>query len=495
MRERPRRAGVLLHPSSLPGPWGIGDFGADARAFIELLASNGQTLWQIMPLGPVGPGNSPYAARSTFAIEPLLVSPGELVAAGLLDQGDIENTPDFGEGHVDFEAVVAFKLPLLRKAHARFLTWGHQPEFEQFCAEAASWLEDYALFMALRGAKGWWGEWPLELRQRQPEAMAATRAELADEVRFQEFVQWCAYRQWWALRAYANQRGVQVVGDIPIFVDLDSSDAWANQGIFKLGATGMPEVVAGVPPDAFSATGQRWGNPVYDWEALRERKFDWWVERFRWTLRQVDIIRIDHFRGFESAWEVPAAEETAQHGQWVTGPGREVFDRACEVLGELPIVVEDLGLITDAVRELRDDLGYPGMDVLQFAFGDSPKNPYLPHNVRSESVMYTGTHDNDTTAGWLASMEPEVREDLERYMGHAAKGVPDIARMAYESVAEYVIIPMQDVLELGSEARMNVPGEANGNWTWRMTHAQLQGGAPPWLREFAEVYGRIPQAT
>lgn len=490
--ERDRRAGILLHPSSLPGPWGIGDFGADARGFVELLAGLGQSLWQIMPLGPVGPGDSPYAARSTFAIEPLLIAPGELAAEGLLEEGELAG-PDFGEGRVDFEAVRAWKLPLLWRAFERFEAQGGRREAEEFREQARPWLEDYALFMALRGKHGWWAEWPGELRSREPAALAAAREALAAEVRFEEFVQWCAYRQWWALRRCANGRGVRVIGDIPIFVDLDSADAWAHQEIFKLGADGKPEVVAGVPPDAFSETGQRWGNPLYDWEVLRERGYDWWVERFRWTLHQVDIVRIDHFRAFESAWEIPAGAATAEHGRWVRGPGRELFDRAHDALGALPIIVEDLGIITDEVRELRDELGYPGMDVLQFAFGDSPRNPYLPHNVRRSSVMYTGTHDNDTTAGWLASAPAAVLEDLARYMGAPpAEGVRDLVRMAYGSVADYAIVPMQDVLELDTGARMNVPGRPEGNWRWRLTHDEPGACEAGWLREFAEIYGRLP---
>ncbi|MGE5595248.1 MAG: 4-alpha-glucanotransferase [Hyphomicrobiales bacterium] len=487
-----RQAGVLLHPTSLPGRYGAGDFGWQGRNFVDFLNRAGQSLWQIMPLGPAGSGNSPYAARSSFAFNPLMISPDELVERGLVDQADVDAVPQFDDHRVDFEAVGAWKNALLHRAFERFRSWDEPEDLREFRERAAHWLPEFCLFMALRQRNGWWAEWPEPLRRRDPQALAEARECLAEPMAYHEFVQWCADRQWTALRRYANEHGVQIIGDIPIFVDHDSADAWANQEVFKLDEQGLPTVVAGVPPDAFSATGQRWGNPLYDWDHLRVTGFDWWIERFRWTLHQVDIVRIDHFRGFETAWEVPAHEETAQNGRWVPGPGRELFDRARAQLGELPIVVEDLGIITDEVRTLRDDLGYPGMDVLQFAFGDDARNPYLPHNVRRDSVMYTGTHDNDTTAGWLNSLPDHVRHNLTRYLGHEPAGVRDIVRMAYESVAAMAIVPMQDVLELGSEARMNIPGYADGNWGWRMTQQQFDDCDPGWLRELAEVSARLP---
>lgn len=486
-----RRAGVLLHPTSLPGRYGIGDFGWMARAFADRLAGAGHTLWQIMPLGPAGSGNSPYAARSSFALNPLLVSPDDLAEFGFL-VGDELAPEEFAETRVDFDAVKEWKRHRLGMAYARFRQQPEPEDFGQFREEAAGWLPDFCLFMALRERQGFWANWPDELRQRDAKALEEARGCLAEEIRYHEFVQWVADRQWMRLRRHANAQGVQIVGDIPIFVDLDSADVWASPEIFKLDENARPYVVAGVPPDAFSSTGQRWGNPLYDWDRLRERGYDWWFERLRWTLRQVDIVRIDHFRAFQAAWEVPVEEPTAVHGEWVDGPGREFFERAREALGPLPIVVEDLGLITNEVRELRDELGYPGMDVLHFAFGDTPENPYLPHNVRRNSVMYTGTHDNDTTAGWLASLDDHVRGNLRRYLGREPDGVREIVRMAYQSVAALAIIPMQDALELGTEARMNIPGHADGNWGWRMTESELYGCDFGWLRELAEVTARVP---
>ncbi|MCK9519581.1 MAG: 4-alpha-glucanotransferase [Dehalococcoidia bacterium] len=491
-QRAPRRAGVLLHPTSLPGRYGIGDFGWQARRFIDLIAEARQGLWQIMPLGPAGPGNSPYAARSSFAFNPLLVSPDSLAERGWLVGEDLDGAPGADPGHVDFDAVKHWKRDRLHRAFERYQREPEPPDFADFREAAAAWLPDFCLFMALRARHGWWAEWPEGLRRRDPLALAEACECFADAIRFHEFVQWCAHSQWVSLRQYANERGVEVVGDIPIFVDHNSADVWAHQEIFKLDERGLPFVVAGVPPDAFSSTGQRWGNPLYDWDRLRDRGYDWWIDRFRWMLHQVDIVRIDHFRGFQAAWEVPAHEHTAENGYWVHGPGRDFFDHARHALGNVPIVVEDLGLITDDVRALRDELGYPGMDVLQFAFGDDARNPYLPHNVCPSSIMYTGTHDNDTTAGWLATLDPASHTRLTRYLGHEPRDVRDIIRLAYASVAETAIVPMQDVLGLGSEARMNVPGQADGNWTWRMTEAQMETCDPAWLRELGETYGRVP---
>lgn len=488
----PRRAGVLLHPSSLPGRYGIGDFGWQAKRFVDVIAAAGQGLWQVMPLGPAGPGNSPYAARSSFAFNPLLVSPDSLAERGYLVGEDLDDAPGGDPSHVDFDAVKAWKRDRLRRAFNRFSEGPEPPELAEFRSLAAAWLPDFCLFMALRERHGWWAHWPEPLRRREPMALAEARECFATEIRFHEFVQWSAFTQWASLRQYANDRGVEIIGDIPIFVDHDSADVWAHQENFKLDERGLPTVVAGVPPDAFSATGQRWGNPLYDWDRLRDRGYDWWIERFRWTLYQVDIIRIDHFRGFQAAWEVPADAETAQTGQWVRGPGRDLFDTARHALGALPIVVEDLGLITDDVRELRNELGFPGMHVLQFAFGDDARNPYLPHNVRSCAVIYTGTHDNDTTAGWLASLDDDTRTRLGRYLGRDHWDVRDIVRLAYASVAQMAIVPMQDILGLGSEARMNVPGQGEGNWTWRMTEEQMNRCDMSWLLEFGHTYGRVP---
>jgi len=488
-----RSAGVLLHPTSLPGPFGIGDLGPEAHRFVDLLVAGGQGIWQVMPLGPPGPGDSPYAARSSFAGNPLLISPEALVADGLLDRGDLEGAPASRGDRIDFAEVARWKETLLRRASVRFEgssfgDWG------EFLGGSRGWLPDYSLFMAIRAREGrsWW-DWPDDLARHDTGAVERARVELADEIPFQTFLQWLFWKQWKALKARANEAGIRVFGDIPIFVDLDSADVWANQRLFRLGHGGLPEVVAGVPPDAFSATGQRWGNPHYRWDVLRDEGYAWWIERLRHTLTQVDLVRIDHFRGFEAAWEIPVEEPTAVRGHWAPGPGEEFFRRAEEALGTLPIVVEDLGVITKKVRALRDRLGFPGMKVLHFAFGDDARNPYLPHNLTANCVVYTGTHDNDTTLGWFETRAKKERERILRYLASDGSDiVSDLMRTAYASVAKMAIVPMQDVLLLGPEARMNVPGDADGNWGWRFRHDQVDPGRIAWLREMAVTYGRLP---
>ncbi len=488
-----RSAGVFLHPTSLPGEYGIGDLGPEARRFVDLLADAGQQTWQVMPLGPPGPGNSPYAARSSFAGNPLLISPEELAADGLLERHEIEGAPRSHDGRVDFEAVAGWKERVFRRAFGRWEA-ARADGAEEFFGESGEWLPGYALYMAIRSRDHRsWTEWPEELVRREPAAMDGARRELAEEIRYQEFLQWTCWRQWRALKRYANSRGVLIFGDVPIFLAMDSADVWENQRLFKLRPGGRPEVVAGVPPDAFSVTGQRWGNPHYRWDVLRAEGYAWWIARLRHTLEAVDLLRIDHFRGFEAAWEVPASEPTAIHGHWEPGPGREFFDGAEAALGKLPIVVEDLGIITRKVRALRDELGYPGMKVLQFAFGDDARNPYLPHNYPANCVVYTGTHDNDTTAGWYASLGASEQDRVRRYVASDGSDiVSDLIRVAYSSVAEIAVVPMQDVLLLGSEARMNVPGEGEGNWGWRFRAGQLDQGRMAWLRDLAVTYGRLP---
>ncbi|MBI2767655.1 MAG: 4-alpha-glucanotransferase [Chloroflexi bacterium] len=492
-KPNPRRAGILLHPTSLPGRFGIGDLGPEAFNFLEFMANAGQRLWQILPLTPAGAGNSPYAARSTFAANPLLISPDALRDQGLIEDAE-RDAATLAEGErIDFAAVKASKERVLRHAFVRFCGRAAPEAFLAFREHARGWLPDYALFMALRRAFGGgsWVEWPEEIRRRDEDKLDAARRDLAGEIAFTEFKQWCAFDQWAAVKRFATERGIAILGDIPIFVDHDSADAWANQRIFKLCPDGRPAVVAGVPPDVFAATGQRWGNPVYRWDVLRGERYAWWRERLHATLELVDIVRLDHFRGFQAAWEIPANEPTAEHGHWVEGPGRELFDDVRADLGPLPVVAEDLGLITPEVRQLCDGLGYPGMKVLQFAFGDDHKNPYLPHNLTERSVIYTGTHDNDTTAGWLATASEHEQENMRRYLGKPEVATSDLVRLAYAAVAETAIVPMQDVLELGSEARMNVPGRPDGNWGWRFRWEQLDSSRPAWLRELAETYGRL----
>ncbi|MCC6421070.1 MAG: 4-alpha-glucanotransferase [Gemmataceae bacterium] len=491
-----RYAGVLLHLTSLPGPFGIGGLGYDAHRFVGFLHEAGQRLWQILPLSPSGAGNSPYAARSTFAGNPLLVAPEYLAEDGLLTESDLHAATFEAAARIAWGPVEAANARLLRTAFARWQDGGGRDGYEQFCADAAGWLDDYALFMALNRAHGdaSWLEWPKALRTREAAELAHARRELADELAFEAFVQWQFFRQWGRLRGHANERGIRIIGDVPIFVDHDSADTWANQGIFQLDGEGRPLAVAGVPPDYFSQTGQHWGNPLYRWDVLAADGYRWWVERMRWTLRTVDIVRLDHFRGFAAAWEIPAGKAAAE-GAWAEGPGARLFEALAGELGPMPVVAEDLGVITDDVIALRDSLGLPGMKVLQFAFGDEEfaSNPYLPHNLDRRAVIYTGTHDNDTTAGWLAAIDGRIRTNLQRYLGLEDPATPDLARLAYESVAEMAVLPMQDVLGLGTESRMNVPGQADGNWGWRFSWEQVQPGCAPSLRELASLSGRLPR--
>jgi 4-alpha-glucanotransferase len=479
----------------LPGPHGIGDLGDVAYRWLEFLSAGRQHLWQILPLGPPGYGESPYAARSAFAGNPLLISLDRLVADGLLSEGDLAAAPNGEIGRVDFPAVAAFKLPLLHRAFKRFRAGGgaNRPEYRAFRAENAYWLEDFALFAALRKVHGdaAWNKWSGPLVRREATTVAEAIVEHVDAIDLERFIQFIFWQQWGALKAVAAARGIQVIGDIPIFVAHDSADVWAHQDIFLLDRDGNPNVVAGVPPDFFSSSGQRWGNPLYDWDRLSESGYRWWVERFRGVFRSVDIVRIDHFRGFEAYWEVPAEEETAVNGQWVRGPGQAFFDAMTAKLGPLPVIVEDLGLITRSVDDLRESLGLPGMKVLQFAFGDTSGNPYLPHNYDWNCVVYTGTHDNDTTEGWFASLSEPERARVIRYTGDGNELLSrKLIRLALGSVARMSIVPLQDVHGLGSEARMNIPGWGTGNWNWRASPQHLEPARAGWLREMTELYGR-----
>jgi 4-alpha-glucanotransferase len=494
-----RRSGILLHPTSLPGRWGIGDLGAAAYGFVDFLAAAGQQFWQVMPLGPTGYGDSPYQGFSAFAGNPLLISPDRLLEAGLLAAEDLEGAHFFPDAAVDYGAVIPFKQALLRRSFDRFsaaATQQQRQELVTFRERSRAWLDDYALFAALKQAHGGaeWSAWPREIATRDSAAMARLAHELADQIEFQAYTQFLFFDQWRRLKEYANQRGIQIIGDIPIFVAYDSADVWANREIFELDDAGRPTVVAGVPPDYFSATGQLWGNPLYRWGALARRGYDWWVERFRAALTLVDIVRLDHFRGFAAYWEVPASEATAINGRWVAGPGAALFEAARQALGEVPIIAEDLGLITPDVVELRDQLGFPGMKVLQFAFGVGPDEPYQPHNYLPHCVVYTGTHDNDTTAGWWSTESEQLRHHVRLYLGRDGSNISwDFIRLALASVAETAIIPLQDVLALGSAARMNTPGRASGNWSWRYTPDMLSSSLVEQLRVLTELYGRAPK--
>ncbi len=492
----PRSAGILLHPTSLPGGFGIGELNESAYRFVDFLAESGQSLWQVLPLGPTGYGDSPYACFSAFAGNPMLISLRWLAHEGDVDEAALAKAPPFPEGRVDYGAVIAFKTAILRRAARTFREQadGERREaFEQFCAENASWLEDYALFMALKEAHGGavWNTWEWELASRRPEALEKWRQRLDGQVFAHRYFQYQFFRQWEALKRYANERGILLIGDIPIFVAYDSVDVWANPDLFYLDEHRLPTVVAGVPPDYFSPTGQLWGNPIYRWDEMARRGFRWWIARFRHMLRLVDLIRLDHFRGFAGYWEIPAGEPTAVNGRWRPGPGAPFFEALQQALGELPILAEDLGHITPDVIELRDRFEFPGMHVLQFAFSTDAGNPYLPHNVRRNATIYTGTHDNQTTVGWYHSREPWERENLHRYLGPVNEPINwALIRLAYRSVADIAIIPLQDVLGLGDEARMNTPGRLGGNWAWRLREGELSAEHQEKLHEMALTYGR-----
>jgi 4-alpha-glucanotransferase len=485
---------VLLHPTALPSAYGIGDLGSAAFAFLDYLAEARQSLWQVLPLGPTGFGDSPYSSPSAFAGNPLLIALDPLFAQRLLDEADVAELASLPTDRVDYGRLAPLKSAALETAFQR----GRESlaaNVAEFRSRHAEWLEDYALFAALKDdLQTPWTEWPAPLRSRQAEALAAARKRLSERVAFHEFCQCLFFGQWSAIRSRANALGIQIVGDIPVFVALDSADVWAHQHLFKLDAAGNPSVVAGVPPDYFSASGQLWGNPLYDWEAMAREGYAWWIDRFRHLLEEVDIVRIDHFRGFEAAWEVPAGETTAITGQWARGPGEAVFRAIASALGtdRAPIVAEDLGLITDEVRSLLRATGFPGMKVLQFAFGDGPDNPYLPHNYQDANcVVYTGTHDNDTTRGWFSTAGKNERSHVMRYLrsdgSHIAQ---DLIRLALESTARIAIVPLQDVLDLGSEARINTPGAAEGNWAWRVRPDQLDPARAACLAELTALYGR-----
>ncbi len=485
---------MLLHFTSLPGPYGAGDLGPEAYNFLDWLAAAGQRCWQFLPLNPPGPGDSPYAARSSFAGNPMLISLDLLVRDGLLDEADLEDARYDESSRIDFGWLTESRERLLRLAHDRFVAAGRLPEMESFAAEHAAWLPDFALFVALRSnCEGSWCDWDEGLRTRQPSAIAQARQRFAAEISHQCFLQWLFFSQWTNLHAAARARGISLIGDIPIFVDYDSADVWSQPGLFKLGQDGRPTVVAGVPPDAFSERGQRWGNPLYDWSAHERQGFEWWVRRLHHTLTMVDEVRIDHFRGFEASWEIPVESPTAEQGTWGTGPRAALFEAAAASIGRTDIVVEDLGMITPEVRSLRDGLGFPGMTVLQFAFGDDAANLYLPHNHAANTVVYTGTHDNDTTAGWWERLPEWHRARVRDYLARDGSNiVDDLIRTAYSSVGHTAIVPMQDIARLGSEARMNIPGEESGHWGWRFGWDKLAPERTEWLRSLAQIYGRLP---
>ncbi len=492
----PRACGVLLHPTSLPGPHGSGDLGPSAYHFVDWLVAAGQKRWQFLPLGGLGPGWSPYMSTSAFAGNELLIDLGELRARGWLDDADLQPTDALWACAVHFDAVAPFRRERLARAAARFeatATEAERLDLQAFGSRQKGWLDDYALFMALAehfdGQS--WVEWPAALVAREPEALAQVRVEHAERIRFWIFCQWCFERQWGYLRAYAAERGVQMVGDLPIFIAHQSADVWTHPELFELDAQGRQTAEAGAPPDAFSADGQHWGNPLYRWSAHRAEGFGWWTERIRHTFSQVDFVRVDHFRGFLACWSIPAGDKHARNGHWEISPGAELFAAATAVLGDLPIIAEDLGDITPDVIDLRDQLGYPGMRILQFAFGNPPDHPFLPHNYGSNTAVYTGTHDNDTLRGWWNGADEHCRRHVQSYLGVDGRDVVwDLIRAACASVADTCIVPLQDVLGLDGEHRMNRPGQMQGNWSWRFQWPMVAPDAADRLRHLCALYGR-----
>ncbi len=497
----PRASGILLHPTSLPGPYGIGDLGPAAYAFVDFLAAAGQSYWQILPLGPTGYGDSPYQTFSAFAGNPLLVSPQGLVEDILLPPAALDDAPLFPAERVDYGQVITYKKRLLEQAFAHYrreATPDLRREVEEFTAARRSWLEPFALFMALKDAHGGkpWTEWPRDIATREPAALARWGERLAREARGYSYSQYLFSRQWTRLKGYAAERGIRIIGDAPIFVAHDSADCWARPELFYLEPDGRPTVVAGVPPDYFSATGQRWGNPLYRWDVMAADGYHWWIERLRAVLATVDVLRLDHFRGFAGYWAIPGTAPTAETGRWESGPGIPFFEAVERALGRLPIIAEDLGVITPDVVALRDRFGFPGMKVLQFAFGGGAENGDLPHNYERDYAVYTGTHDNDTSAGWYAAASPHEREHLRAYANcraepdDAAAAAWDLIRLAYASVADTAVTPLQDLLGLGAAARMNLPGRPGGNWQWRYPSGTLNDALSARVAALGRLYGR-----
>ena len=504
-----RSSGVLLHPTSLPGGYGIGDLGPAALDFVDLLAAGKQRLWQVLPLGPTGYGDSPYQCFSAFAGNPLLISPDRLIDQGLLTAADVGTALRQPSDTVDFPAVIAHRDALWPRVLERFDAAGANPlreRFERFRLAQASWLNDYALFMSVKSAHGQapWTSWDRDIGHREPDAIARWTARCTREIRQHQLTQFLFFEHWQRIRDACHARSIQIMGDLPIFVAHDSADVWSRQELFRLDPDGHPEVVAGVPPDYFSATGQLWGNPHYRWDELARTGYTWWIERFRALLTMVDAIRIDHFRGFEASWEVPARSLTAVKGEWVKGPGAALFDAVRSVLRleQLPFVAENLGVITPAVESLRHQFDLPGMAILQFAFGTDPQAPdFRPHNYAHNLAVYTGTHDNDTTVGWWAGeaghstrTEEDIHEErayVTRYLALDGRQIHwEFIRAVMASVADTAIVPAQDLLGLGSDARMNRPGTASGNWRWRLTPGQLTQDVMRRLGDLAETYER-----
>lgn len=494
-----RNAGVLLHPTSLPGPYGIGDLGPEAYRWVDFLHRSQTGLWQVLPLGPTGYGDSPYQCFSAFAGNPYLISPQLLLQEGLLHSDDLIALPPFPADRVDYGMVIPWKLGVLDRAWQRFSLQGDsvlRAEFTAFCEQQSPWLDDFALFMALKEAHSGapWPTWERALRRREPQALQAARRDLATAIERQAFRQFLFFRQWRALKVYANQHNVKIIGDIPIFVAHDSAEVWARPDLFSLDEHGNPTVVAGVPPDYFSETGQLWGNPLYRWDVHAAEGYAWWLARLRTVLELVDFVRLDHFRGFAAYWEIPAGETTAIDGRWAPGPGAAFFTTVQKALGALPLIAEDLGEITPDVVALREQFNLPGMKILVFAFSDDARNPFLPHNYPQNCVVYTGTHDNDTAVGWYQRVPEKERDFARRYLARDGHDIAwDLIRAAWSSVAAFSIAPMQDLLSLDNRARMNYPSRPSGNWQWRMPTNALGEALRARLAEQNRLYGRTPE--
>jgi len=504
----PRASGILLHPTCLPGPFGIGDFGREAFSFVDFLKEAGQRLWQVLPLNPTGYGDSPFQCFSAYAGNPLLINVAKLQADGILEASDLNDQPEFPVNSIDFGSVIRWKTGVLKRAATRFQHDARGEDrraFDNFCARNVSWLEDFALFMACKQEHDSisWNQWPADISRRTPDALNAARERLQEAVLMVQYWQFEFFRQWKEVQAYAHEAGIRIVGDLPIYIALDSADVWTNREYFQLSEDGRPLTIAGVPPDYFSATGQCWGNPIYRWDRLQQTGYRWWIDRFRAALDLYDAVRIDHFRGFEAYWEIPGTETTALNGRWVKGPGAEFFAALEREFGDLPIIAENLGVITPEVESIRHRFGFPGMAILQFAFGKDPQGPsFRPHNYERELAAYTGTHDNDTTVGWWNSSgardSTRTPEDVAKeltfarsYLGLKEEPIHWVMiRTILSSIADLAIIPLQDVLGLGSEARMNLPGTAKGNWDWRFSADALTSDLAHRLREMVEVYDR-----
>ena len=494
-----RGSGILLHVPSLPSRFGIGDLGPQAFRFVDFLADAKQSFWQILPLNPIEPvyGSSPYHSISAFACSSLFISPELLVRDGLLHDGDMTSYPDLPEDMVDYVSVISHKRELFNKAYERFLRTKEKYEYERFCSENSAWLDDYSLFAALKShyyGKAW-SDWPPELRDREKKALESAQKEFHDRIEFEKFLQYIFFTQWFSLKQYCGERGIQIIGDMPIYVQYDSVDLWTYPEVFKLDEAKKPYAVAGVPPDYFSKTGQLWGNPLYRWDVLKDTGYRWWVQRMKHALKLFDMVRIDHFRGLVGYWEIPAGEKTAMNGKWIEAPAEDFLMTLLKKFPYLPVIAEDLGVITPDVREIMSRFDLPGMKILLFAFGDDlSTNPYIPHNLAKNCIVYPGTHDNNTVKGWFENeAAPEEKERLFQYLGREVSNEDiswEFIRMAMMSVANLSVTSMQDLLSLGEEARMNRPATTQGNWQWRLLPGQLSSQLSEKLRQMTEIYGR-----